>query len=274
MFPRDAQPATIADLNKQNHPVELDAKHEDSNHLNDGSKRAIIDELYDPTASVGRNGFSIDVQRDSAISLDNRADLVDGDDFTGFQEGYDSPYEDGELRGSFLCSWEDNGIENECVDYESDGRNGDGSDAADYPASEVVEGGSEASQGPRRSLSVKISSEGKSKSGVQQLEQSLRMHFVKDNSDNNEVAGKASNAGSGTTVEQCMEMVMEEDDGTKMRRLINQREAVDVKVTDINEYASKMMSSRGKLQSRIEGRASANATDRKEVFFMQEFRYD
>ncbi|KAL8557238.1 hypothetical protein ACS0TY_004616 [Phlomoides rotata] len=278
MFTRDAQPASITDLKIQNDPVELDAKHEDSNHLNEGLKGYIMDETFrsrragaqceDLTASSGRNGFSIDGQHDSAISLDNRVHLVDGDDFTGFQEGYDSPYEDGELRGSILYSWEDNEIE--CVDYESDGRNGDGSDAADYPASEIVEGGSEASQGTQRSLSVKISPEGKSKS-AQQLKQSLRNHFVKDNSDNNEVARKESNAGSGTTVEQCMEMLMVEDDGTKIRRLINRREAVDVKVTDINEYASKM-ASRGKLQSRIEGRSSANAAEGKEVYFMQGFR--
>lgn len=238
MFTRDAQAAPVADLNKHNDPVE-DAKHEDSNYLNKESKRAIMDDTL-TSCSVGAQ--------------------CDGS--TDFQEGYDSPYEDGELRGSFLCSWEDNDVENEYVDYESDGRNGDD----DYPASEIVEnGGSEISQDTRRSLSVKISPGGKN----QQLKQSVRKHFVKGNSDNNEVAaGKASNAGSGTTVEQCMETVMEEDDGTKIRQLIDRGHAVDVKVTNINEYASKMTSRGGKLQSRIEG-----LSDGKEGFFMQEFRY-
>lgn len=239
MFTRDAQAAPVADLNKHNDPVEVDAKHEDSNYLNKESKRAIMDDTL-TSCSVGAQ--------------------CDGS--TDFQEGYDSPYEDGELRGSFLCSWEDNDVENEYVDYESDGRNGDD----DYPASEIVEnGGSEISQDTRRSLSVKISPGGKN----QQLKQSVRKHFVKGNSDNNEVAaGKASNAGSGTTVEQCMETVMEEDDGTKIRQLIDRGHAVDVKVTNINEYASKMTSRGGKLQSRIEG-----LSDGKEGFFMQEFRY-
>lgn len=222
----------------------------------------------DPTTSVGRIGFMIDGQRDSDVSQDNHAHMVDGDDLTGFQEGYDSPYEDGELRGSFLCSWEDNEIENECVDYESDGRNGDGSDAADYPGSEIVEGGSEGSHFTRRSL-LKISPEGKSKSGP--IKHSLRKHFVKDDSDNNEIAGKGSNAGSGTTVEQCMEMAMEENDDMRRRQLIDRRDTVDVKVTHIDEYASKTV--RGKLQSRIEGRSSAEATDGKDVFFIQQCRY-
>lgn len=258
---------------------ELVAKHEDSNLPNDGSNRTMVEDSCkscsagalcdEPTSSVGRISSAIDGgQHDSDVSNENHTQMVVGDDVTRFPEGYDSPYEDGELRGSFLYSWEDNGLEVECVDYESDGRNEDSSDAAGYPGSEIVEGGSEGSHGTGgRSLLVKRSSEGKSKGSVKD---SLKGHFVKDESDNNKIVGKGSNAGSGTTVEQSMEMVIEENyDGVKRRQLAHRRSTIDLKVTHIGEYASK--TARGKLQSRIEGLSSTEPAEGKD-FFIRQYR--
>lgn len=270
--------STMADCKQYLELAELGTKHDEDSILpNEDSKRIILVNTCksfstgaqcDGPTTVEGIGLALDGRRNSDVSQDNHVDMVNGDDLTGFQEGYDSPYEDGELRGSFLYSWEDNEMENECVDYESDGRNGDGSDAADYLGSEIVEGGSEGSNGSRRSLSLKMSAEGKSKSGP--VKHSLKKHVVKDESDNNEIAGKGSNAGSGSTVEQCVEMPMEENDGMKRLELLDHKNTVNVRVTHIDEYASKAV--KGKLQSRIEGRSSADATDGKDVFFIQQSR--
>ncbi|KAK6155658.1 hypothetical protein DH2020_009906 [Rehmannia glutinosa] len=245
-------------------------KHEDKNLstrtvTEDSSKSCSAGaQCDDPTATVGRIGLVIDGTPNSDVSQNNHVHVVDGDDLTGFQEGYDSPYEDGELRGSFLYSWD-----NECVDYKSDGRNGDGSEAADYLGSEIVEGGSEGSHGTGSSiLLVKRFPEGKSKAEL--AKHSLRS-FVKDDSNDNEIAGKGSNAGSGTTVEQSLEMLKDEnEDDMKRSQLSDRRDTVDVKVTHIDAYALK--TARGKLQSRIEGRSSLDVTDEKDVFFIQQCR--
>ncbi|KAL0317817.1 UNVERIFIED_CONTAM: hypothetical protein Sangu_2196000 [Sesamum angustifolium] len=258
---------------------ELVVKHEDNIHpeskgiaMEDSCKSSSAGaQCDDPTTSVGKIGSAIEARNESDLSQDNHFHMVDGDDLARFQEGYDSPYEDGELRGSFLYSWEDNELENECVDYESDGRNGDGSDAADYPGSEIVEGCSEGSHGTqRRSLLAKRLPEG---TGVKSVpsKDSVRRHFVKDDSENNEIAGRGSNAGSGTTVEQAVGMIVEEnDDGINRRQMTDRREAVDVKVTQMDEYASK--TGRGKLQSRIEGRSSVDATDEKDLLFIEQYK--
>ncbi|PIN26448.1 hypothetical protein CDL12_00798 [Handroanthus impetiginosus] len=250
-------------------------KQENINCPNGRSKMNMMEDLSkscsagtqgdDPTTSIGKVGSAIDSRHDSDVSQGNHVLMRDGDELTGFQEGYDSPYEDGELRGSFFYSWEDE-VETECVDYESDGRNGDRSDDADHPGSEVVEVGSEGSHGTeRRSLLVKRFPEG-SRTGP--VKHSLRRHFVKDDSDNNEGAGKGSNAGSGTTVEQSMEMVIEEnDDGMKRRQLTERHDEVDVKVTQMDEYASKK--ERGKLQSRVEVRSAMETTDGDDLFMQQ-----
>ncbi|KAL9163281.1 hypothetical protein ABFS82_06G030500 [Erythranthe guttata] len=241
--------SAMADCQGFSGPAELVAKVEDS--CKSSRARALC---ADPISSVGRIGSAIDGQHNS-----DRAHVVVGDEMARFPEGYDSPYEDGELRGSFLYPWADNEFENEYVDYESDGRNGDSSDAADYPGSVIVEGGSEGSNGNGRFA------EGKTKSGSRHT---LRRHFVKDDSDNNEIAGKVSNAGSGTTVDQSMEMVEENYDGVKRRQLADRRN-FNVKLTQIDEYASK--GARPKVQSRTEGLSSTEVTDGND-FFVRQFR--
>ncbi|CAH9123515.1 unnamed protein product [Cuscuta epithymum] len=83
----------------------------------------------------------------SDISHVDHGKMLGGKEMNSFRAGYDSPFEDGELRGSGLCRWEDNGIYGEdafAVDYDSDG-NG----MCDHHGSEVLEGGGseEGSQG-------------------------------------------------------------------------------------------------------------------------------
>lgn len=252
--------------------AEPDTKHDEGCNLpEEGSKRTMMEDTCksfiagtqcDKPTTVGRMRFAVDGREDPNVSHGNHGH---GDDLTGFQEEYDSSYEDGELRGSLLYSLEDNELENECVDYESDGRNGDGCDAADYyMGSEIVEGGSEGTHGTQRSLSLKISAEGKNKSA----KYPSKKHDVKDKSDNNEMAGKVSNAASGSTVEQCMEMAMEENAAAYGLQLVDHKDAVNVAYID--EYASKAI--KGKLQSRSEGRSSADPSDGKGVFFVQQSR--
>ncbi|XP_042037941.1 uncharacterized protein LOC121783832 isoform X1 [Salvia splendens] len=295
-FATDAQPIASTDSNKQidgsllssstiadckqysevaEHVIEHD---EDSNLPKSQSKRAVEEDTSKSCSAGTRSkgpttvetvGLVLEGQHNSDVFGGNHVDVVDGDDSTGFKEGSDSPYEDGELRGSCLYSWEENEKENESVDYESDGRNGAGSDTADYyHGSEIVEGGSEGSHGTRRNLSLKLSPEDKSKSGP--VNHSLNGHIAKNESDNIEIVGKGSNAGSGSTVEQCVEMTMESNDGMRRLQLLDHKDAVNVRVTRIEEYASK--SARGKLQSRIEGRSSADGTDVKDAFFIQQSR--
>lgn len=76
----------------------------------------------------------------SDISHEYRGPNICGVNMKGFRAGYDSPFEDGELRGSALCCWEENEVygEDGCVDYDS---NGNG--MHDQHGSEVYEGGSE-----------------------------------------------------------------------------------------------------------------------------------
>lgn len=291
-FTIDAQPIASTDSNKQidrgflSNPSMADCEQYselaelgtdrdgDSNLPKEQLKRTVVDDTCKSFGAGTRCKVPFSVGSVGRCNLDvsrgNHVDMGDGDDLTGFQEGCDSPYEDGELRGSCFYSWEESDVENECVDYESDGRNGDGSVVDDYyHGSEIVEGGSEGSHGTQRNLSLKLSPEDKSKSGP--VNHSLNGHIAKNESDNNEIVGKGSNAGSGSTVEQGVEMTMESNDGMRRLQLLDHKDAVNVRVTRIEEYASK--SARGKLQSRIEGRSSADGTDVKDAFFMQQSRY-
>ncbi|KAL2540186.1 Uncharacterized protein Adt_01164 [Abeliophyllum distichum] len=256
------------------------AKHEDDYVSNEGQTRSILQGVCKGDSGGGQNidPNALDVKigvlddcHDSNVSQDNHGHMVDGDEVTKFQGGYDSPYEDGELRGSVLYSWEDNEVENgenECVDYDSDGRNGDGSDAADYPGSDIVDGGSEGSLGAKKKfLSTKRFSETDLNKGGS-VNHCLRRHFT--NNDTEKVIGGKieSNAGSGTTFDQSIDVVVEEDDDSeRRRRMVDLTDAVDGKGPCMDEFGSRI--SRGKLQSRIEGPSSSVATGGKDVFVQQ-----
>ncbi|XP_047966667.1 uncharacterized protein LOC125211035 isoform X1 [Salvia hispanica] len=264
---------SMADCEQYSELAELGTDRDgDSNLPKEQLKRTVVDDTCKSFGAGTRCKVPFSVGSVGRCNLDvsrgNHVDMGDGDDLTGFQEGCDSPYEDGELRGSCFYSWEESDVENECVDYESDGRNGDGSVVDDYyHGSEIVEGGSEGSHDTQRNLSMKISPEGKSKCGA--VNRSLKEHIVKDR-DNNELAGKGLNAGSGSTVEQCVEMAIEANDGITRSQLHDHKDAVNARMTQIEEYVSKTV--RGKLQSRIEGRSSTDGTDVKDVFSVQQSR--
>ncbi|KAL3630632.1 hypothetical protein CASFOL_023616 [Castilleja foliolosa] len=229
----------------------LVAKHEDTNLANDSTVNGTEDSSKScsngvPTGSVGKIGSAAEGPRNSDVSWNTHANMVDGDELTGFQAGYDSPYEDGELRGSFLYSWEENEMENECVDYESDGRNGDGSDDAHYyPGADGVEGCSEGSHG----LLVKGFSGGNSKGELT----------------NRKMAGKGSKAGSGTTGEQSIRMLVDENE-----EYMRGSQLTDGKLRQMGGYASKTAT--GRPHSRIQGRLSIGATEGKDGFFKQQCR--
>ncbi|XP_059667120.1 uncharacterized protein LOC132312672 [Cornus florida] len=76
----------------------------------------------------------------SDVSPDGRGNMVDVD-MTELQTGYDSPFEDGELREATAYSWEENEVEGETefVDYESDNGVTEDFDAAGFTMSEKVE---------------------------------------------------------------------------------------------------------------------------------------
>lgn len=71
----------------------------------------------------------------SDVSQEDRGHMVGVESMREHQVGYESPFEDGELRDSIVYSWDDNEVdegENECVDYESGNGDGDDYDTVDY----------------------------------------------------------------------------------------------------------------------------------------------
>ncbi|CAA3003623.1 Hypothetical predicted protein [Olea europaea subsp. europaea] len=267
----------ISDSQGHFKPQEIVVKHEDDYVSIERKRSPILQDLcnsygggenVDPNALDAKIGIPDDCH-DSDVSQDNHGQMVDGDEVTKFQAGYDSPYEDGELRGSVLYSWEDNAVEygeNECVDYDSDVRDGNGSDAADYPGSDIVDGGSEGSQGAKKKFQLMKGFSETDLNKVGSVKHYWR-HFT-NNETEKAMGGKIeSNAGSGTTIDQSVEMVAEEYDDSERRRVVDRTDAVDGKGLCMDEFGSR--TSRGKLQSRIEGPSSLVATDGKDVFMQQ-----
>lgn len=205
---------------------------------------------------------SVDDSHKSDVSQDDHGHLNGGENVDELQMDYDSPYEDGELRGSVLCCWEGNEFEDgehECVDYESDGRGGEDSDAGDYPGSEIVEAGSEGSQGTeKKSLSqIPESDSGKSATGKGSLRKGL--NDVKENIEGG--GKKGSNQGSRPTDGTSTDMVVDRNDGSMRRtRSSDHMHVFDSKGSFMGEGGLK--ASKGKLQSRIEGPSSLDVSDR------------
>lgn len=75
---------------------------------------------------------------------------------TEYDAGYDSSFEDGELREPGVYSWEENEVEGEteCVDYGSDYGDGDDFDAVDYSLSENLETGRDGYQISKKEVSL------------------------------------------------------------------------------------------------------------------------
>ncbi|EPS60694.1 hypothetical protein M569_14109 [Genlisea aurea] len=207
----------------------------------EGSSRSYSGGAHDETmpSSDGKIFSGKNGQKDSDIPV------VDEDILTVINEGYDSPYEDGELRGSFMYSWE----ENECVDYESDGRKE--AEAADIGVCSAY-GLAEGVDSKRNSVPKRDPKANDSKSCVAKPPE--MEHAAVDDCDPDEIAGRGgSNAGSGTTIDQSMEITDENGISRKRGQLTDlSTGGVDFNMGDLDEYGSKI--ARAKLQSRIEGR--------------------
>ncbi|KAK2983560.1 hypothetical protein RJ640_023094 [Escallonia rubra] len=105
------------------------------------------------TADSTVNGFSFHVNVPSSSSVkcaikdpirshDEGSHMIGVGSMTELQAGYDSPFEDGELREPVLYSWEENEVEDaetEYVDYESDNGYQEDLDAVDYSISEEIQ---------------------------------------------------------------------------------------------------------------------------------------
>lgn len=191
-----------------------------------------------------------DVSQDDHVHLEENSDEL--------QVDYDSPYEDGELRGSVSCCWDGNEVEDgehERVDYGSDDSNGKDSNAGDCPGSEIVEAGSEGSQGTEKNLLLPAAE----KSG------SAKSSLKKDINENKEKieveVKKGLNQGSGSAHASLTDTVMERSDGSlRRRRLSDCIDTFDIKGPNMGDVGSK--ATRGKLQSRIEGPSSMDIYER------------
>lgn len=198
--------------------------------------------------SLDDDSHKSDVSQDGRVHLEENSDEL--------QVDYDSPYEDGELRGSVLCCWDGN--EHEHVDYGSDDRDGEDSDAGDCPGSEIVEAGSEGSQGTERNVLIHIAENNYRKIGSG--ESSLKKE-LNDNKEKIEVrAKKGLNQVSGSAHIPLTDSVMERSDGSLRRR----RSSDCIDISDVKGYMGDVgpKATRGKLQSRIEGPSSVDIYER------------
>ncbi|XP_073122902.1 uncharacterized protein [Henckelia pumila] len=208
-------------------------------------------------ASAEKIESTVDAQKYSDVCLDNHGHVVDSDDLDRSQEGHDSPYEDGELRGSFLYPWEEDELENKHVDYESDGRHGNSSDAGDLPGSEIVDGGSEGSHSSVRKSLLTKRFLGRNESNSRSFRHSY-MHFMEDESENTDLGGKN---------ESDIDLVIGENGNE--RRFSDQTDAID-DVAQMDEYLLRTI--QGKVRSCSKGRSSLDAFNGKDIFFLQQCR--
>ncbi|KZV27563.1 hypothetical protein F511_10967 [Dorcoceras hygrometricum] len=210
------------------------------------------------TASAEKIESTVDAQIYSDVCLDNHGHVVDSDVLARFEEGHDSPYEDGELRGSFLCPWEETELENKHVDYESDGRHGDSSDAGDLPGSEIVDGGSDGSHSSVRKSLLTKRFMGRNESNSRSFKHSY-MHFVEDESENN---------NRGVKNDSDIDLTIGENEN--LRKFSDQTNSIDDTVTHMDEYL--LQTIQGKVQSCSNGRSSVDAFSGKDIFFLQQCR--
>ncbi|KAL3521555.1 hypothetical protein ACH5RR_019704 [Cinchona calisaya] len=236
---------------KHEEPHVCNGKAEGSSTLQNSGKGLVLDDCHNSDVSQDDHGH------------------VDGRDDDELQLGYDSPYEDGELRGSVLYSWEGFEFEegeNECLDYESDGRGGEDSDAVAYPCSKIVEAASEASRGTEKkgsTAAIQVPEPDSRKSSS--VKSSLRGELKENREKIVTPVKKDSNQGSGTTEEFSTGAIVERNNGSMRRdRTSDQMDGVDVKGSYAGEVGLK--TTRGKLQSQIEGPSALDAMERDNVY--------
>lgn len=95
--------------------------------------------------------------RGSEVPQDEPGHLADGDNVSKVQEGYDSPFEDGELREPIVYAWEEKEVEEreiERVDFDFDNDYKDEFDTGDYSVSEKIDVSREDSQTVEKTSSL------------------------------------------------------------------------------------------------------------------------
>lgn len=196
-----------------------------------------------------------DVCQEDHVHLEENSDEL--------QVDYDSPYEDGELRGPVLCCWDGSELEDgehERVDYGSDDSDVEDSATGDCPGSEIVEAGSEGCQGTEKKLLVPTAENNYRKSG------SVKSSLKKDMNENKEKievgVKKELNQGSGSAYASLTDSVMERSDvSLRRKRLSDCTDTFDVKGPNMGDGGGSK-ATRGKLQSRIEGPSSMDTYER------------
>lgn len=217
----------------------------------------------DDPSQFSRSALAFEDSHNSDISQEDHSQMISQGHVTRIEVGYESPFEDGELRGSVMYSLEDNEIEdgeNECVDYESDCIDDMDFDASDYPASEIVEAGSDGSQ----SIEKKISST----SGCPEVDfvkggssrNFMRRQFNRDDNSIVDSGGeKGLGSGSGSTTQRFIDKIGGKDDAFRKGHTSDRMPTYEFRGSDMEEISSKTI--RGKLPSRIEGPPYLDATD-------------
>ncbi|KAK4363042.1 hypothetical protein RND71_018283 [Anisodus tanguticus] len=202
----------------------------------------------DDPGQFAKSASAFEDCHNSDISQEDHSQMISREHVTRIEAGYDSPFEDGELRGSIMYSWEENEIEdgeNERVDYELDGRDDMDSDGGDYPASEIVEAGSEGSQ----SIEKRISST----SGCPEVDfvkggsprNFMRRQFNRDDN------SKGLGTGSRSTTQRFSDKIGGKENALRKGHTSDCMATYGFRGSYMEEIGSK--TNRGKLQSRTEG---------------------
>ncbi|KAM7499692.1 hypothetical protein LguiA_024106 [Lonicera macranthoides] len=203
----------------------------------------------------------------SDVSQEDRGRVVGVESMREHQVGYESPFEDGELRDSIAYSWDDNEVdegENECVDYESGNGDGDDFDTVDY--SENFEG--------REGEGGQIMEKGSS--------------LVKNNENEEIVEKRVLEAGSGKVFGQFVKGDPLKEQHSSVTLKYSQEDQLQEHGQDriaegnangldgtrllVVEVGSR--GSMSKLSSRVEGSSSFDLIHRKENLLMQRNRSD
>nr|XP_004234464.1 uncharacterized protein LOC101247498 isoform X1 [Solanum lycopersicum]XP_010317642.1 uncharacterized protein LOC101247498 isoform X1 [Solanum lycopersicum] len=232
----------------------------------DSSKSCNEGLQIDDTSQFARSASAFEESHNSDISHEDHGQLISREHVTRTEAGYDSPFEDGELRGSIMYSLEDNEIkdgEDECVDYASEGRVDLDFDASDYPSSEMVEAGSDGSQSTEKRISST------SRAGVDFVKSGSAKNFIKrhfnreDNSIGDSGGKKGLRPGSGSrsrsTALRFNDKIGRKEDAFRKAHTSDRMAAYEFRGSYTGEISSK--ANRGKLQSRIEGPLHLGAAD-------------
>ncbi|CAK9185063.1 unnamed protein product [Ilex paraguariensis] len=266
---REGQPIVISDAKGENGRIAAGV-----DFLEHMEPKELMSQCSDhPVSNRGAHGGFISLEScKSNIDDPTHGSGESAENVTQLPAGYDSPFEDGELRESVLYSWED---ETECVDYESDNRGGDEFDESDNATPEKVEVGDEGSQIVEKGTSFGTEvmeadfskSESMKTSNIQ-----LMSYFTIDDIKETEMVGKEGlSAGSSIPMEQSANMFVQVNDGgARKSQSSDHMDGLDVKWLDISKVRSR--TSCGKKLSRVQGPSIVDISHRKDTVRIQHGR--